>query len=80
MGLTHSFAADEAEAAPARTFSARALPDEDTLILRKKPRIARYQITRSVAGRRVHGVRLLPATFAPKTEVELLHGLVAVFV
>ena len=38
MGLTHSFAADEAENAPARTFSARALPDEDTLILRKKPR------------------------------------------
>ena len=38
MGLTHSFAADENEAAPARTFSARALPDDDTLILRKKPR------------------------------------------
>ena len=39
MGLTHSFAADEAENnAPARTFSARALPDDDTLILRKKPR------------------------------------------
>ena len=38
MGLTHSFAADEASAAPARTFSASALPDDDTLILRKKPR------------------------------------------
>ena len=38
MGLTHSFAADENEAAPQRTFSARALPDEDTMILRKKPR------------------------------------------
>ena len=38
MGLTHSFAADEAENVPQRTFSARALPDEDTLILRKKPR------------------------------------------
>jgi len=38
MGLTHSFAADEAENVPARTFSARALPDDETLILRKKPR------------------------------------------
>ena len=53
MGLTHSFAADEAENAPTRTFSARALPDDETLILRKKPRRRRSLIRIPIAMKRL---------------------------
>jgi hypothetical protein len=39
MGLTHSFAADEAAAAPQRSFSAGLLPEDQAAPLQKKPKL-----------------------------------------